>query len=155
VTYVALPYQVYQLTRSTFAVGAIALVELVPLLTLTFVGGAAADALDRRRLLVWTEIGMAASVGGLVVNAALPHPRVPVCFALAFVAAAFDSLGAGAARSLIPRLVPPEQVASALALNTVYSNLGAVIGPAFGGVLIAIVGLATTYAVGLAGFTAS
>jgi MFS family permease len=155
VTYVALPYQVYQLTKSTFAVGAIALVELVPLLTLTLVGGAAADALDRRRLLLVTEAGMVVSVAGLVVNAALEHPRVEACFALAFFAAAFSSLGAGAARSLIPRLVAPEHITGALALNTVYSNLGAVVGPALAGVLIATLGLPGAYAVGVAGFGAS
>jgi MFS family permease len=155
VTYVALPYQVYRLTGSTFAVGAIALVELVPLLTLTLIGGAAADALDRRRLLLVTETGMVLAVGGLVVNAALAHPSVAACFALAFLAASFDSLGAGAARSLIPRLVPPEHVSAALALNTLYSNFGSVIGPAVGGVLIAVIGLTGAYAVGVAGFTAS
>jgi MFS family permease len=155
VTYVALPYQVYQLTKSTFAVGAIALVELVPLLSLTFLGGAAADALDRRRLLVWTELGTAASVAGLLVNAALPHPRVELCFVFAFFAAAFSSFGAGAVRSLVPRLVPPEHISSALALNTLYGNFGNVIGPALGGVLIATLGLAGAYAFGLAGFIAS
>lgn len=155
VTYVALPYQVYQLTRSTFAVGAIALVELLPLLTLTFIGGAAADALDRRRLLVWTELGTAASVAGLLVNAALPHPRVAACFALAFFAAAFSSFGVGSSRSLIPRLVPAEHLTSALALNSMYSNLGSVVGPALGGVLISVIGLIGAYAIGLAGFLAS
>ncbi len=155
VTYVALPYQVYRLTGSTFAVGAIALVELVPLLTLTLIGGAAADALDRRRLLLVTEAGMVLAVGGLVANAAIAHPSVAACFALAFLAASFDSLGAGAARSLIPRLVPPEHVSAALALNTLYSNFGSVVGPAVGGVLIAVIGLTGAYAVGVGGFTAS
>jgi MFS family permease len=155
VTYVALPFQVYQLTKSTFAVGAIAIVELVPLLSLTLIGGAAADAVDRRRLLVWTEAGTAASVAGLVVNAALPHPLVALCFVFAFFAAAFSSFGAGAARSLIPRLVPPEHVSSALALNTLYGNFGAVLGPALAGVLIATIGLTGAYAFGVAGFIAS
>jgi MFS family permease len=155
VTYVALPFQVYQLTGSTFAVGAIAIVELVPLLSLTLIGGAAADALDRRRLLVWTEAGTAVSIVGLVVNAALPHPTVVLCFVFAFFAAAFSSFGAGAARSLIPRLVPAEHIPAALALNTLYGNVGAVIGPAFGGVLIATIGLTGAYTVGAAGFLAS
>jgi MFS family permease len=155
VTYVALPFQVYQLTGSTFAVGAIAIVELIPLLSLTLLGGAAADALDRRRLLVWTEAGTAASVVGLVVNAALPHPTVVLCFVFAFFAAAFSSFGAGAARSLIPRIVPSEHISAALALNTLYGNVGAVIGPAFGGVLIATIGLTGAYAVGAIGFLAS
>ena len=155
VTYVALPFQVYKLTGSTFAVGAIALVELVPLLSLTFIGGAAADALDRRRLLVFSEAGTTASVAGLVVNAALPHPRVDVCFALAFFAAAFGSLGVGASRSLIPRLVPPEHVTSALALNSLYASIGAVAAPALAGVLIKTVGVTGAYAVGVGGFTSS
>lgn len=155
VTYVALPYQVYQLTKSTFAVGAIALVELVPLLTLTFIGGAAADALDRRRVLVATEAGTLASVAGLVVNSALPNPRIEVCFVCAFFAAGFSSLGGGASRSVVPRLVPGEHITAALALNSVYSNLGAVVGPALGGVLIATIGLTGAYAVGAAGFAAS
>jgi MFS family permease len=155
VTYVALPYQVYELTKSTFAVGAIALVELVPILTVGLIGGAAADALDRRRLLVATEAGTLASVGGLVVNAALAHPHVEVCFALASFAAAFSSFGAGASRSLVPRLVPPEHVTAALALNTIYSSLGAVVAPALAGVLIASGGVTSAYAVGTGGFAAS
>ena len=155
VTYVALPYQVYQLTKSTFAVGAIALVELVPLLSLTFIGGAAADALDRRRLLLWTELGTAASVAGLLVNAALPHPHVAACFVLAFFAAAFSSFGVGASRSVIPRLVPAEHLTSALALNSMYSNLGSDVGPALGGVLISVIGLVGAYTIGLAGFLTS
>src|SRR5262249_33405257 len=124
VTYVALPYQIYKLTGSTFAVGAIALVELIPILSLTFIGGAAADALDRRRLLVVSEAGTTASVAGLVVNAAIPHPQVWACYVLAFTAAAFSSFGVGAARSLIPRLVSAEHVTNALALNSLYASLG-------------------------------
>ena len=96
VTYVVLPYQMYPLTGSTLAVGAIALVDLIPLLTLTVIGGAIADAVDRRRLLIWTELGMAASVAGLLVNAALPNPEVEACFVLAFFAAAFSAFGVGA-----------------------------------------------------------
>ena len=155
VTYIALPYQVYKLTGSTFAVGAIALVELVPLLSLTFIGGAAADALDRRKLLVFTEAGTTASIAGLVVNAAVPHPSVAVCFVLAFFAAAFSSLGVGASRSLIPRLVPPEHVTSALALNSLYANLGTVVAPVLAGVLIKTVGVTGAYAVGVGGFASS
>src|SRR5580765_776025 len=76
VAQVALPYQIYQLTGSTLAVAAISFVELVPLVTLTLLGGALADAVDRRRLLLWTQIGMAATGVGLVVNAAIAEPQV-------------------------------------------------------------------------------
>ena len=155
VTYVALPYQVYRLTGSTFAVGAIALVELVPLLTLTFVGGAAADAWDRRKLLVATEAGTTLSVAGLVANAALPHPLVALCFVFAFFAAACSSLGVGASRSLIPRLVPPEHVTAALALNSLYSSIGSVAAPALAGLVIKTGGVTGAYAVSVGGFALS
>src|SRR5207248_8894116 len=78
-----------------------------------------------------------------------------LCFVFAFFAAAFSSFGAGAVRSLIPRLVPSEHIPAALALNTFYGNFGAVFGPVFGGILIATIGLTGTYAVGVAGFLAS
>src|SRR5262245_55849639 len=60
VTYVALPYQMYRLTGSSFSVGLLGLVELVPLLTTAFIGGAIADAVDRRRIAIVTDIAPAA-----------------------------------------------------------------------------------------------
>ena len=59
VSYVAIPFQIYDLTGSNFAVGAIGLVELVPLVVFGLYGGALADHVDRRRLLVWTGVGQA------------------------------------------------------------------------------------------------
>src|SRR5436305_5505755 len=79
--YVALTYQVYALTGSTLAVGLLSLAQLVPLLTITIVGGAFADAFDRRMLMLIQQAGM--SVGGAIVlvNAALAHPLVWLCYA--------------------------------------------------------------------------
>src|SRR5262249_45438033 len=113
VTFVAMPYQVYALTHSTLALGLFSLTQLVPPLTLTLAGGAVADAVDRRRLLLLTEAAEAIAVGGLAVNAALPHPSVAVLFVLATIAAACFSTGVGAMRSLTARLVPAERLASA------------------------------------------
>jgi MFS family permease len=155
VTYVALPFQVYQLTHSTLALGLYALTSLVPLLTLTIVGGAIADATDRRRLLLLTEIAEALVIVGLAVNAALPHPSIAVVFVLATVASCCFSLGVGAMRALTTQLVPPEQYATAQALNAVYSNFGAIIGPAVAGVLIKLVGLSAAYALDAATFIGS
>src|SRR5205823_14964055 len=73
---VALAYQMYKLTGSTLAVGLISLTHLVPLLTLTVIGGALADAFDRRRVMFVQQIGMAAGSLGLAANAAVDHPRV-------------------------------------------------------------------------------
>jgi len=80
ITYVAVPYQVYRLTGSTAVVGLLALVALAPLLLSAIVGGAFADAVDRRKMIRVTELGMAACSGVLLVNALLPHPQVWVLF---------------------------------------------------------------------------
>ena len=75
VTYVAIPYQIYTLTGSNFAVGAIGLVELVPLVVFGLYGGALADHVDRRQLLIWTGIAQAAFTAALAVNAFRDDPR--------------------------------------------------------------------------------
>jgi MFS family permease len=152
---VAVPYQVYQLTGSTLQVGLVSFVELVPLLTLTLVGGSIADAVDRRRLLLWTESLLLLTGIGFVVNASLDEPRVWALFVLAFLAASFFCLGVGAMRSLTPHLVPEEQIVAASNLNGLYSNLGAVAGPAMAGLLIAAIGLPLTYLLDVVSFGAS
>ena len=152
---VAVPYQVYQLTGSTLAVGLVSFVELLPLLTLTLIGGAIADAVDRRRLLLWTEAALLLTGVGFVVNASLDEPRVWALYVLGFLAASFFCLGVGGMRSLTPHLVPEEQIVAASNLNGLYSNLGAVAGPALAGLLIAAIGLPLTYVLDVVSFGAS
>jgi MFS family permease len=149
---VALPYQVYLLTGSTLLVGMLAFVELVPLLTLTLVGGALADAVDRRRLLIWTQLGMAAVGVGLVVNSARDQPSVTACFVLAFFAASFFCLGVGGMRSITPRLVPEDKVPAAMVLESVSGSFTSVAGPALAGITIKLVGLTAAYAIDLGTF---
>lgn len=152
---VALPYQVWQLTHSTLVLGLFSLTELVPLLTLTLAGGAVADAIDRRRMVLITETLQALGVAGLLVNAALPHPSIVVVFVFATVVAGCFSAGVGAMRSIPQRLIPEEVFAQAGALDSIYYGLGGVAGPPLAGVLIATTGLATVYAIGMASFTAT
>jgi MFS family permease len=154
-TLVALPFQVYDLTGSPLMVGLLSFAQFLPLMTLTIVGGLYADAIDRRRLLLVTEVGMMLAIVGLVVNAALPHPQLWACFVFGTLSWSFFSFGAGAARSLVPRLVSREQMPAAAALNGLYSQLGAVVGPAFAGVLIQTIGLSATYGIDLGTSTAS
>src|ERR1039457_5592346 len=75
-TYVALPFQAYQLSHSSLVVGLLSLVELLPLLVMAFVGGALADAVDRRRMVRITEAGQCLASGVLVWNAFLGHPHL-------------------------------------------------------------------------------
>lgn len=78
VTYVALPYQMWQLTGSSLAVGLLGLCELVPLLATAFVGGALADTVDRRRMVLRTELGLALGSGLLALIARFPRDRKSV-----------------------------------------------------------------------------
>lgn len=153
-TLVAVPVQVYRITQSPLAVGLLALTQFVPLVTLTILGGAVADTVDRRKLLIVSSVGVQAAMIALAANAALPHPRVSLCFVLSFLAYASFSIGAGAQRSVTPRLVPPEQLTAASALNGLASNLASVAGPAVAGVAVTAVGLGWTYGAAFAGATA-
>jgi MFS family permease len=152
---VALPYQVWQLTHSTLVLGLFSLTELVPLLTLTLAGGAVADAIDRRRMVLITETLQALGVAGLLVNAALPHPSIVVLFVFATIVAGCFSAGVGAMRSIPQRLIPEEVFAQAGALDSIYYGLGGVAGPPLAGVLIATTGLPVVYAIGMASFAAT
>jgi MFS family permease len=152
---VAVPYQVYTLTHSTALVGLLGLASLIPLLVVPLIGGAIADALDRRTILLRTETGMALVAGLFLVNALLPHPQVWALFVLQAVAVAIFSLGRPAMSSLTPRLVPDGEIASAAALTSVYSSLAAVGGPAVGGILIAVAGVPWTYGIDLVTYAAS
>jgi len=142
---VALAYQVYQLTGSTLAVGLISLVHLVPLLTLTVIGGAIADSFDRRRVMLVQQIGMIAGSLGLAANAALSNPRVWPLYVFQFVISASFSIGVGAQRSMTPQLVDESHFMAASALNSVTSQFGAVGGPAFAGLAIKFLDLKWIY----------
>jgi MFS family permease len=142
---VALAYQMYQLTGSTLAVGLISLTHLVPLLTLTVIGGAFADAFDRRRVMLVQQVGMVAGSLGLAANAALSHPRVWPLYVFQFVISAAFSIGVGAQRSMTPQLVDESHFIAASALNIVTSQFGAVGGPALAGLLIKFVDLKWVY----------
>jgi MFS family permease len=154
-TTVAIPYQVYKLTGSTLAVGLLGIAALVPLLSISFLGGAIADAVDRRLLLIVSDIGLAAISGLLVVNASFTHPRLSALYAAEALGTAFYAIQRPAMDALVPRLVGDDQIASAAAVQGIYSSFGHVGGPALGGILIASVGLTATYAVDVVTFTAS
>jgi hypothetical protein len=156
VTYVAVQWQVYELTRSSLAVGLIALFELAPLLAMSFVGGALADAVDRRKLVLRTEAALALVPLLLLLNALRGDRALvwPIYVLVAF-AAGLDGLGRPSLWALLPRLVTKEELPSATALHSLYVNLGAVAGPAAGGVLIAAVGLPGTYLLDVVSFAVS
>ena len=92
ITAIVFPYQVYVLTNDLLSVGALSLVQLVPILIFALGGGAVADAVDRRRLLIVTQLGLAACSLALAVIALTPAPPIAAIFAVAFVAAGLGAI---------------------------------------------------------------
>jgi len=155
VTYVALPFQVAQLTDSYLAVGLIGLVEVIPLVVFGLYGGALADAVDRRVMVLVTELAAALILGALLVNSLLPEPQLWVLYVAAMLLAANGGLQRPSLDAITPRVVPHDLLAAAGALNTLRWNLGSIAGPAIGGLLLASGGAATAYAIDLISFVAS
>lgn len=154
-TVVAAPFQVYELTRSSFAVGMLGLAQMIPLLVGSLVGGTIADAYDRRKVLLVAQLLLAATSAGLAVNAVVATPRVWVIFVLTSLGAGFSGLDHPTRSAAIPGLVPRTRLAAALALNQLVWQVGLVVGPALAGVLIAQVSLAATYTLDVVSFAAA
>lgn len=146
VTYVAIPFQVAELTDSFLAVGLIGLAELLPLIFFGLYGGSLADRLDRRFLVVGGEIAAGVLVIALTVNALLPSPQLWVIYVVAMLFAAVDGLQRPSLDAMLPRLVTPDQLSAASALNSLRMNSAALAGPAIGGILISIWGVSAAYA---------
>ena len=155
ITYVAIPYQVYTLTHSSFAVGMLGLVEFVCMISMAFLAGALADSVDRRRMVQVTELAMLGVSALLLVNALAPHPSVALLFVAVGLTMTFDALQRPSLDALLPRLVPREDVLAAGALNSMRGTAGMIAGPAVGGILISTIGLASTYAVDVVSFAIS
>jgi MFS family permease len=151
VSYVAVPFQLYTLTGSNLAVGALGLVELVPLVVFGLYGGALADHVDRRRMLVVTGIVQALLTAVLMVNAFLGEPRVWLIYAVSAALSAAQSLQRPSKEALEPRTVRHDQITAASALSTLGVQLGLLAGPAVGGILVASVGVGWCFAVDVTG----
>jgi MFS family permease len=143
---------VYALTRSTFAVGLLGFAQLVPLLLLALVGGALADAIDRRRLIQLTELALVGLSAALLINALRPVPHLWLLYGVGVLAAGLDTLQRPALTALVPRLVEREEVVGAVALTKLSQSLGQIVGPALAGLLIATVGLPSTYGIDILTF---
>lgn len=154
-TFVALPFQMYELTRSTLQVGVLGVCEFVPIMVVALVSGALADSLDRRRLVQVAEVGAAAAAAALAANALLHEPQTAVLYVCAALLAGFNALLRPPLEALVPRLVPREQLKAAMALDWIRTDVGMIGGPALGGVLIAAFGLPVTYVVDIATFLVS
>jgi len=154
ITLVALPYQVFTLTGSSLMVGLISLVELGPLIVLSLIGGAYADAIDRRRVLLVTQILLAVMSAALAANA-FAGPALWPLFVVAAFAGGLAGVDATTRRALIPALVPASDLPATAALNAMLLRSAQVVGPALGGLIIATLGLGSAYLIDLCTFTAA
>ncbi|MFK4265379.1 MFS transporter [Streptomyces milbemycinicus] len=154
-TMVALPLQIKELTGSALAVGAIGAVELVPLIVFGLYGGALADAVDRRKLILLTEVGLGLLSALLLANSLLPDPMLWPLYVVAALTSALTGLQRPAIDSITVRIVPHDQLTAAVALSSIRWQLSAVAGPSLAGVVVAYAGLPFAYGLDLLTFAVS
>ncbi|MGW6278899.1 MFS transporter [Kribbella sp. NPDC055071] len=151
VGYVALPYQLYKLTGSNFAVGAMGLVTIAPLVVFGLYGGALADHVDRRKMLVGSGIAQVVISAVMLSNTLIAHPQVWVIYLCGALNAIATSLQRPSREALLPRVVTHQEIPAAVALSSLTSQIGQLAGPALGGVLVGSVGVSYAFGVELAG----
>ncbi len=154
-TFIVVPVQMYRLTGSSLYVGLLGVAEFVPMFFLAFVGGALADAVDRRRMLRLTEVGQTITTLVLLGNALMPQPSVLVLFVAVGLHAGFAGLQRPSFEALIPKIVPAEYMSAVASLNALRFEIGFIIAPVLGGVIVAKYGEAYAYALDAATFAAS
>jgi MFS family permease len=144
---VALPYQLYVETGSAFLTGLLGAVELVPLIAMALLGGALADRHDRRQLLLLDQIALVVVAAALAALTFAGSPPIPLLYLLGGLTAGFGAIQNVTRSAIVPNLVDPLRLRSALALNFGLMQVTMVVGPAVGGLLIAASGVGTAYAV--------
>jgi MFS family permease len=154
-TYVVVPYQMKQLTNSVVYVGLLGAVEIVPLIIFGLWGGALADTVDKRKMILWTECTMLLGTLALLINALSSHPSTWVLFVIVAIFASADGLQRPSLDSIVPRLVPHDQLAAASSLSTFRWTFGSILGPIVGGTVAVAIGPAAWYAVDAATFLVS
>ncbi len=155
ITLVAVYIQVYQLTGSAAAVGAIGLVQLVPLMIGSLFGGPFIDRHDRRRLLQIAQIAQAGGSVLLLIGALMDSTPVAVVYLGAAIIAGVSGFALATRAAMTPNLVPRDRLPSALALNQVMYQIALIVGPAVGGVIVGSAGLAWAYAIDVVSFGAT
>lgn len=145
VTYVAIPYQVYELTKDNWLVGMLGLAQFIPVVVCGLLGGIYADRLDRRKLLLVSEIILTLVIFGQFLNALQEKPSITVIFILVAVFQAVLGFHRPAMEALTQKIVDPDDYAAIGALGSFRFSAGAIIGPALGGIIIAKFGVKGAY----------
>ncbi|MGZ3582960.1 MAG: MFS transporter [Ktedonobacterales bacterium] len=142
---VAVSWQVYQLTHSPIALGLIGLLQAIPRLLLSLVGGVFADVFDRRKLLLIIDFTLAATSAVLAICTMTHTINMGIISVVVLIAACVSAFEFPTRQAVIPTLVPREELAEAMSVSTVMMQLTFVIGATMGGFVLAQVGTANTY----------
>lgn len=154
-TFIVVPWQMYQITQSSAMVGYIYLAEFIPMFTLAFVGGALADYVDKRMMLRFTEVGQTVLTAVLLINALLPNPQIWVLFVCVAFHAGLAALQRPAFESFIQKVIPSEMMAALMALNSIRFHIGMIVGPAVAGIIATTLSPAVAYGIDFVTFAAS
>lgn len=138
--------------QRALALGIVGLVRIVPIIVFSLIGGMVADSIDRRRLMLVTQAGMALSAALLALHAFSGAGSLWPVYVLTALSATFTSFDSPARQSLFPVLVPREHLSNAISLNTIMFQTASVAGPALGGLLIAVGGVGWVYALNAVSF---
>jgi MFS family permease len=155
ITFVALPFQIKELTGSYWMVGLIGAVEIIPLIIFGLYGGVLADHVDRKKMIWFTEFGTLVATFILFLNALRDKPSVVLIFLIAAIFAALSGLKRPSQEAILPRLVNHGDLPSASALMSLRWQFGGIVGPAVGGILVTTFGAETGYLVDCLTFVVS
>jgi MFS family permease len=155
ITFVALPFQIKELTNSYWAVGLIGAVEIIPLTIFGLYGGVLADYVDRKKMIWLTEFGTLIGTAILFLNSLREKPSVVLLFVIAAIFAALSGLKRPSQDAILPRLVSHDDLPSASALMSLRWQFGGIVGPSAGGIIIAAYGAGAGYLVDCCTFIAS
>ena len=155
ITYVAVPFQIKELTNSYVAVAISGLIEILPLVIFGLYGGVLADAIDRKKLIWATEALSLIFTGLLLINSLVDSPSILLIYIVSGLFAAVSGLRQPAMQAALPRLVDHEDMTATSALMSLRWQVGVIIGPTIGGVLISTFSVAVGYAADISTFVIS
>jgi len=150
ITYVAIPFQIKELTNSYLAVGIVGVIELVPLIVFGLYGGVLADSVNRKKMVWATEAGAMLLVALLLANSMLWEPKVWVIYIAAGLFAVVDGLQRPSADAMLPRLVGHHDLPAASALMSLRRQLGLIVGPTMGGIIFSTFSISAGFAIDIA-----
>ncbi len=150
ITYVAIPFQIKELTNSYLAVGIVGAIELVPLIVFGLYGGVLADSVNRKKMVWATEAGAMLLVALLLANSMLWEPKVWVIYIAAGLFAVVDGLQRPSADAMLPRLVGHHDLPAASALMSLRRQLGLIVGPTIGGIIFSTFSISAGFAIDIA-----